>query len=278
MNWTRNADRMRPAALVAALAWFLCLSATGLCAQNRGQSHQAAPMRTHPAPNMPRTGGRMLQNPQRGAQNRPRQGLGQPLFQNPQGRIQNLPQNGEQRFAPELPSGSLHGAQNSQFSRPNDSNAPHIGGFYPGDSQPGHLGDWLNRHPGLPLPKQEQLLRSDPSFNRLAPATQQRLVQQLHQLDKMPQAQRERRLARSEMLERMSPQQQMQVRQAGRRFEALPADRQAKVKQAFRDLRSVPLDQRDTVLNSQRYQNLFTPDERGILSNLLRAEPYEPAR
>ena len=271
MNWARNADRMRPAALVAALAWFLCLSATGLCAQNRGHSHQAPPIRTQPSQNMPRNGGRPIQNPQR-------QGLGQSLFQNPQGRIQNLPQNGEQRFAPELPSGSLHGAQNSGFGRPNYSNVPHIGGFNLGDAQPGHLGDWLNRHQGLPLQKQEQLLRSDPSFNRLAPATQQRLVQQLHQLDKMPQAQRERRLARSEMLERMSPQQQMQVRQAGRRFEALPADRQAKVKQAFRDLRSVPLDQRDTVLNSQRYQNLFTPDERGILSNLLRAEPYEPAR
>ncbi len=199
------------------------------------------------------------------------------MLQNPGGRVQNLPQNGEQRFAPGLPSGSLQGTRNSEFGRPIYSPAPHTGGFYPGDTQPGHLGDWLNRHQGLPLQKQEQLLRSDPSFKRLAPATQQRLVQQLHQLDQMPKAQRERRLARSEMLERMSPQQQMQVRQAGRSFQALPADRQEKVKQAFRDLRSVPLDQRDTVLNSQRYQNLFTPDERSILSNLLRAEPYEPA-
>jgi len=40
----------------------------------------------------------------------------------------------------------------------------------------------------------------------------------------------------------------------------------------------VPLDQRSTVLNSARYQSQFTPDEREILSNLLRAEPYEPPR
>ncbi len=94
----------------------------------------------------------------------------------------------------------------------------------------------------------------------------------------MPEAQRDRRLARSEMLERMSPQEQTQVQQAGRRFMALPADRQAYVKHAFQDLSSVPLDQRSTVLNSARYQNVFSPDERDILTNLLRAEPYEPPR
>jgi hypothetical protein len=30
------------------------------------------------------------------------------------------------------------------------------------------------------------------------------------------------------------------------------------------------------VLNSARFQNQFSPDERGILSNFLRIEPYEP--
>jgi hypothetical protein len=100
----------------------------------------------------------------------------------------------------------------------------------------------------------------------------------LHQLNQLPDDQRERRLARSEMLEHMSPQDQVQVRQAGRSFMALPPDRQATVKRAFQDLRSVPLDQRATVLNSARYQNQFSPDERDILTNLLHAEPYEPPR
>jgi hypothetical protein len=59
---------------------------------------------------------------------------------------------------------------------------------------------------------------------------------------------------------------------------ALPTDRQTLVKHAFQDLSAVPLDQRNTVLNSARYQNTFSPDERNILSNLLRAEPYEPPR
>jgi hypothetical protein len=68
------------------------------------------------------------------------------------------------------------------------------------------------------------------------------------------------------------------VRQAGRSYQALPPGRQEMVKQAFRDLSSVPLDQRDTVLNSARYQSTFSPYERNILSNLLRAEPYDPPR
>jgi hypothetical protein len=50
------------------------------------------------------------------------------------------------------------------------------------------------------------------------------------------------------------------------------------MKSTFRDLRAVPPDQRQTVLNSARYQNAFTPEERGILSDMLRVEPYQPTR
>jgi hypothetical protein len=38
------------------------------------------------------------------------------------------------------------------------------------------------------------------------------------------------------------------------------------------------VDQRQMVLNSARYQGVFSPEERGILSDFLRVEPYEPAR
>jgi hypothetical protein len=47
---------------------------------------------------------------------------------------------------------------------------------------------------------------------------------------------------------------------------------------AFRDLRAVPPEQRPMVLNSSRYQNTFSPEERGILSDVLRAEPYQAPR
>jgi hypothetical protein len=70
----------------------------------------------------------------------------------------------------------------------------------------------------------------------------------------------------------------MQVNISRNRWTTLPPERQAVMKGAFRDLRSVPPDQRQTVLNSARYQGAFSPDERGILTDMLRVEPYEPAR
>ena len=138
------------------------------------------------------------------------------------------------------------------------------------------MGPWLNQHRGLSVQQQERLLHSDPSFKRLPPGDQQRLMQQLQQVDRMPAQQRERRLARNEILEHMSPEERMRINMSSRRWAAMPPARQTLMKNAFRDLRGVPLDQRQTVLNSQRYQNMFSPQERGVLSDLLRAEPYQP--
>lgn len=120
------------------------------------------------------------------------------------------------------------------------------------------------------------MLRGDPSFMRLPPIEQQRLVEQLHKVNEMSEDQRQRRLARNDMLERLSPQERMQVDNSRRRWATLPPERQALMKNAFHDLRAVPLDQRRTVLNSSRYQGAFTPEERGILADFLRVEPYQP--
>ncbi len=122
------------------------------------------------------------------------------------------------------------------------------------------------------------MLRGDPSFRRLNPADQRRLMRQLHQVYQMPEDQRQRRLARAEMIERLSPQERMRINLSAQRWAFLPPERQALMKSAFQELRAVPLDQRQTVLNSARYQGVFTPEERGILSDLLRVEPYQPAR
>jgi hypothetical protein len=141
----------------------------------------------------------------------------------------------------------------------------------------GHLGAWLNQHGNLPPQERERMLRSDPNFNHLPPSEQQRLVEQLRQVGQMNEQQRQRRLARSEALERLSPQDRMSLYRSNQMFSALPSDRQALIKRAFQDLRSVPMEQRQTVLNSARYQGVFSPDERGVLRDFLRVEPYEPA-
>ncbi len=146
----------------------------------------------------------------------------------------------------------------------------------PNTAPPGHLQSWLNDHRNTPVRNQEEILRNDPGFRRLPAGEQQRLIQQLHNVNGMGEAERQRRLARNEMLERLSPQDRMRVNQSAQAWRALPADRQAIMRNAFHDLRAVPPDQRSTVLNSARYQNQFNPQERGILSDVLRAEPYTP--
>jgi hypothetical protein len=136
----------------------------------------------------------------------------------------------------------------------------------------------MAQHRNLPVAQQEQLLRQEPGFNRLNPGEQQRQIQQLYRLNQMPEAQRDRRLARAENLERLSPAEQMRVNQSARQLNLLPPERQMMVRRAFQDLRGVPVDQRETMLNSARYSATFTPEERGMLSNLLRVEPYEAPR
>jgi hypothetical protein len=140
------------------------------------------------------------------------------------------------------------------------------------------LGDWLNQHKTVPVQEQERMLRSDPSFRGLPASEQQRVVQQLHQVNQMPDEQRQRRLARAEALEHMSPQDRARVSGSAQRWVAQPPERQAMMKSAFRDLRGVPEDQRLTVLNSDRYKGQFSAEERGILADMLRVEPYQPAR
>lgn len=142
------------------------------------------------------------------------------------------------------------------------------------ENAPVHLGAWLDQHRNLPMAEQERQLRSDPSFSRLSPNVQQRLVQQLHQVNGMTPDQQQRRAARVEMLENLTPQERMQVRASQQRWASLPPDRQQQVRRAFHDLGAVPPEQRQMVLNSGRYQGAFTPEERGILNDLLRVEPY----
>ena len=122
------------------------------------------------------------------------------------------------------------------------------------------------------------MLRGDPNFRRLPPAEQQRVVRQLHQVNQLSDEQRQRRLARAEMIEHLPPQEQMRINLSAHRWATLPVERQMMMKRAFQDLRAVPLEQRPTVLNSERYQDVFTPEQRGILADMLLVEPYQPMR
>jgi hypothetical protein len=123
---------------------------------------------------------------------------------------------------------------------------------------------------------QERALQSEPGFDRLPPQTQRQLVNRLRQIDSMPADQRQRTLDRIEALERLSPQMRQQVSASAETLRTLPPGRQRMVKKAFRDLRDDPPEQRESLMASPQFQAQFNPQERGILSNLLSVEPYEP--
>ena len=249
--------RMTAGTAASTLAVVLCVSASWASGQHTG-GHNTTP-RSQPAWNQP-------SGPQN--QNRP---AGQFQGRN-QGNAGQRPGPGYPAIAPRPP------YQGSPYLRPGYPR-PGVPGYgSPFYAPPGHLSDWLNQHRGLPVQEQERMLRGDPSFRRLNPADQQRVMQQLHQVNQMPEEQRQRRLARAEMIERLSPQERMQINLSARRWAFLPPVRQALMKNAFQDLRAVPLDQRPIMLNSGRYQGVFTPEERGILTDMLRVEPYEPLR
>lgn len=292
VTWIPNAERLRAAALVAAI---LVLFLSGALAWGQrgepahaGRGDQAS--RPQPRYSQPRQRYTQRQPRAYQPQNRPGrmqnqgrqmrgyQGAPQPRNYPERGNIRQRtapnafrPQNG---YPPYTTRPAYPGAANGR--------AGYAGGARPGYTYPafppGHLGAWLNQNRNVPFQGQEQLLRNDPSFRRLPSADQQRLMRQLHQVDQLPPQQRERRLERAEAIEHMSPQDRMQLYASSRQLAGLPADRKALVKRAFQDLREVPIDQRETVLNSERYQSVFTPEERGILTKLLRAEPYIPPR
>jgi len=285
LTWVSNAQGMRSAALAATM---LVLSLPVVLAQNPHRETPRSAPQSRPSPSRPQNlqyQGRSQNQGQVQNQNRSaRQYQGAPAGNSVQRTAPGgYPSNAARpSYAPGASSGRqiYTGPGQSSYlnpGRPSFAN-PGRSNSYPGAASTGPLGSWLNQHRNLPVQEQERMLRSDPSFNQLPTANQQRLVQQLRQVDQMPEEQRRRRLARADALARLSPQEQSQINLSGHRWASLPPDRQALMKRTFQDLRSVPPDQRQTVLNSGRYQNAFTPEERGILSDFLRVEPYEPSR
>jgi len=126
--------------------------------------------------------------------------------------------------------------------------------------------------------EQERALRTEPGFNRLAPARQQRLLERLQQLDAMPPARRERMLARLETWERLSPEQRQQVRVGILEVHQMPFDRQVMIHRAVRDLSEFPQSQRGDILNSPEFRRHYSDYERQVLATLMMAQPYEPLR
>ncbi len=170
------------------------------------------------------------------------------------------------------------GVNNNVRPIPNAYGRGSVGEMRPGvNGRPGqeHLPEWLAQHQNMSFTEQENLLRREPGFNRLAPEQQQRVLNRLRSLDARPPAERQRMLARNEAFERLSPEGKQDVRGAAQALNQMPGDRQRMVRRAFNDLRRIPPGQREAILNSARFSHTFSPQERHVLGSLLAIEPYQ---
>jgi hypothetical protein len=167
-------------------------------------------------------------------------------------------------------------APQAPLGRGNPANA--VAGSVDPQPQHEHLGEWLRQHQNMTFPEQERALRTEPGFNRLPPARQDRLLERLQQLDAMPPARRERMLARLEAWERLSHEQRQQVRAGIREVHQMPFDRQIMIHRAVRDLSEFPESRRGDILNSPEFRHHYSDYERQVLATLMMAQPYEPLR
>jgi hypothetical protein len=140
-----------------------------------------------------------------------------------------------------------------------------------------HGGDWLRTHRDLPLADQQKALQSDPQFRRLPAQQQQRLENRLQHFNSLPPQEQQRRLNRIETWEHLTPQQKTQARQLASQWQQLPQQRRQMMKTAIGDLRAMPPDQRERVLESERFKNMFSDQERGMLRDTTKL-PLAPAQ
>ena len=79
-----------------------------------------------------------------------------------------------------------------------------------------------------------------------------------------------------ETWEHLTPEQKGQARQLFSQLRDLPPDRRQKMQSAINELRDMPPEQRQQALDSPRYKNQFTPQERGLLGGISQL-PLAPA-
>jgi hypothetical protein len=126
----------------------------------------------------------------------------------------------------------------------------------------------------------QQLMRMTPeererALEKLPPARQARIREQLQRFDSLPKAEQERRLRLAEMFAGLPPEKQDLVRRQIKAFNDLPEDRRRIVGPAFQRLRRMSETERQAVLARPGFQNRFTPAEKQMLADL--SENLPPA-
>lgn len=83
-------------------------------------------------------------------------------------------------------------------------------------------------------------------------------------------------LNRMETWEHLTPDQKTQARELATQFKGLPPQRKQMMQSAIRGLREMPPAQREQVIDSPRFQGMFSPQERQMLHGITKL-PLAPA-
>jgi len=130
-------------------------------------------------------------------------------------------------------------------------------------------GDWLRSNQGKSFAQQKQSLENDPDFKKLPPQRQQELQQRLQKFNSLPPEQQQRILERIDKFNRMTPQQRAQARALLDRMRALPEERRELVRQQIHALVGMNPNQRQQFMNSEKFNEQYTPDERDMMTRAL---------
>ena len=141
------------------------------------------------------------------------------------------------------------------------------------NQKPGKMGDWLTEHKNLSPEEQEKLLEKDPNFKNQTPQHQAELRERLRKFNSLTPEQRERALNRMQFMANLSKDQRQQIRDANQVLQGLPQDRQLMVHKALRHLRQMTPAERIQAMNEDRFKNMFSEQERGILTKLSAINP-----
>jgi hypothetical protein len=139
-----------------------------------------------------------------------------------------------------------------------------------------HAGEWLRQYKDMPPDQQQQALESDPQFRNLPPERQQKLKEQLQRFSSLPQDRQQRILDRMETWEHLTPQQKEQAKQLFSQLKDLPPERRQMVQGAIDNLRNMSPEQRQQAIDSNRFKNQFSSQERGLLNGISQL-PLAPA-
>jgi hypothetical protein len=183
-----------------------------------------------------------------------------------------------QKSASPAPSGPQSSQTNAAPSKTDESQNPaatekRFGRFTlrrrgEGTSAAPPAGQWLRRYHNLPPQEQQNLLSSDPQFQKLPPPRQEQLRDQLKEFNSRPPEQQQRILDRMAKFENMTEEQKQQLEKVHQRMHDIPEGRRGVVRREFQLLQQLTPDQRQRVMSSDSYRTTFSDKEREIIKGM----------